>query len=153
VESLERRDMLAIGGGLGFGSSGVNSSTDIGDYDHDGISDPAIYITSEAVFAYIASSGAPSPIVSFGLPRAGQTIPTPADFFGTGQDDIAAYLPSMGAYEIRNPTTGPDVIFPFGIPGQTIPFELDSDFDAGLPGESAFDVQVASVPAPTSTGV
>jgi hypothetical protein len=43
------------------------------------------------------------------------------------------------------------VIFPFGIPGQTIPFALDSDFDAGLPGESAFDVEAASAPTPTAS--
>ncbi len=53
----------------------------------------------------------------------------PGDFYGTGQTDLAVYLPSQGAFAIRNPTTGHDTITPFGIPGagNSIPAVGDHD--------------------------
>jgi uncharacterized delta-60 repeat protein len=96
-----------------------------GDFTGDGLSDPAIYIPSQGVFAIGDSSGKTAgEIVPFGVSGAGQTIPAPGDYYGTGRDDIAAYIPALGVYAIQDPsgkTAGRSILFGTAGTGQTIP--------------------------------
>jgi uncharacterized delta-60 repeat protein len=103
----------------------VNTQSITGDFSGDGISDPAVYIPSQGVFAIGDSSGKTAgEVVPFGVPGAGQTIPALGNYFNPGQADIAAYIVSQGVYAILDPTgkTAGEAIA-FGIPGagQTIP--------------------------------
>ena len=96
-----------------------------------------------------ARHGRADEIISFGFAGAGQTIPVSGDFSGTGKTDIAAYLPSIGAFAIRPDTGGPDEIIPFGFAGagQTITAPGDyfgegrDDIAAYLPSIGAFAIR------------
>ena len=88
-----------------------------GDYDGDGVSDPAIDLTSAGAFAYKASGGGAGAIVPFGTPGAGRTLPTPGAYDGSGVSELAVYLPAQGEFAVRPFFGGPDVITPFGTPG------------------------------------
>ena len=84
--------------------------------------------------------------VQFGIAGAGQSIPAPADYYGTGQADIAVYLAQAGVFAIQDPTgkTAGEVI-PFGKPGlgQSIP--VPGDYDGS--GQTELAVYVPSLGA------
>ncbi len=96
-------------------------------YNGMGVSDLAVYLPAIGAFAIrpfqpagigqVPQQGVPDKIVPFGLPGAGRTIPVQGDFTGVGHAEIAAYLPSVGAFAIRPGGGGPDRIIPFGVPG------------------------------------
>ncbi len=107
------------------------------DYFRTGQADVAVYTPSNATFTIVNPSD-PSSVatIAFGAPGFDQSIqsiplsiPAPADYFGTGQADIAVYLTEIGAFAIRNPITGQDSIIPYGKPGvgQSIPVPGDYD--------------------------
>jgi uncharacterized delta-60 repeat protein len=94
----------------------------------DGVTSPAIYDPSSGRFFYRGevSDALPS-FLRFGLTGVGQTIPALADYDGVGYDQAAAYIPSLGLYEIGSTDGTPNRFLPFGIPGagQTIPAPAD----------------------------
>jgi uncharacterized delta-60 repeat protein len=104
--------------------SGSNS-----DYDGDGRADPAVYFGAPAVFADVASGGVTAPIVQFGTPGLGNSIPAPGAYFGEGQDDMAVYLTGPGAFAIRSPDGNQSKIVPFGIPGAGNSLPAPGDYD------------------------
>jgi len=87
--------------------------------------------------------------MQFGIPGLGNTIPTPADFEGTGKADIAVYLPSMASFAIIPSNGQPARFAQFGIAGagQSIPAPADyygtgqADIAVYLAAQGAFAVQ------------
>jgi uncharacterized delta-60 repeat protein len=73
------------------------------DFDEDGTSDAAIFLEDydAPVFAYGPSSGGANVFEAFGIPGAGQSLPAPGAYDGSGIDELAAYFPSIGAFGIR----------------------------------------------------
>ncbi len=53
----------------------------------------------------------------------------PADLLGTGQTDLAVYLPASGSFAALPATGGPGLVVPFGTPGagKTLPAVADYD--------------------------
>ena len=82
---------------------------------------------------------------AFGVPGLGQSIPTPGDYFGTGQTDIAVYLVNEGEFAIRNPAGGPDQIIPFGIAGTGNSIPAPGDYDGS--GRTELGVYLPSLGA------
>ncbi len=176
VERLEGRALLSVGLGSGQDLATASGSTTSGstvpiqgtvgnvigimngqgqfpnqqgtvdDFNHDGISDPAVYLPAFAAFAYRPSGGGPDVITPFGIPGTAQTIPAPGAYDGLGQVELGVYLPAYGAFVTRPFFTAPDIVTPFGIPGpgQTIPTPGNfdgfgkTDIAAYLPSLGAF---------------
>ena len=101
----------------------------VGDYDGDGISDRAIYITSLGDFAYTPSSGAIGPIIHFGPPGVGQTLPAPGAYGGQGIDELGVYIPAFGEFAIASLQTGQIVLAPFGPAGVGNSLPAPGDYD------------------------
>ncbi len=96
------------------------------DFNQDGLSDPAVYDTTTATFTFMASGVGTGVTIPYGAPGAGLTLPTPGAFSGFGVDELAVYLPTVGAFSIRpfygtpyvaQPYGGSDILIPFGMPG------------------------------------
>jgi uncharacterized delta-60 repeat protein len=102
--------------------------TEVGVYDT--TTGSFIYSTAQPSNVVAASSASTQVTVPFGIPGAGQSIPVPADYYGTGQDDIAVYLAASGVWAIQDPTgktPGEEIAFgPAGI-GNAIPVPADYD--------------------------
>jgi uncharacterized delta-60 repeat protein len=103
------------------------------DYTGSGHTEIGVYDVATGSFIYSpdnSSSTSGEVTVPFGIPGAGQSIPVPADYFGTGQDDIAVYLAASGVWAIQDPsgkTSGEVIAFgPQGI-GNAIPAPADYD--------------------------
>ncbi len=108
----------------------VNGATN--DFNEDGISDPAIFIASNGVFAYAASGGGGT-LFPIGPPGFDQTLPAPGAYDGGGVDEPAVYLPALGEFVIHSATItqgGSTTIrvVPFGLPGfNSLPAPGDYD--------------------------
>jgi uncharacterized delta-60 repeat protein len=102
--------------------------TEVGVYDT--VTGSFIYSTAQPSNVLAASNASSQVTVPFGIPGAGQSIPVPADYYGTGQDDIAVYLAASGVWAIQDPTgktAGEEIAFgPQGI-GNAIPAPADYD--------------------------
>jgi uncharacterized delta-60 repeat protein len=101
-----------------------------GDYDNDGVSDPAILITPQSIFAAGFSGGSsPGEITQFGTSVIGNTLPAPGAYDGAGISELAVYLPQLGAFAVRPYTGGPDVYTAFGTPGVGNSLPAPGDYD------------------------
>ena len=71
----------------------------------------------------VLSPGIPGIYDAFGSGGVGGSIPAAADYLGVGFDQVAVYLPSIGAYAIQATAGSPMVALSFGVAGvgQTIP--------------------------------
>ena len=146
AEPKSRAGQRAI---TGLGQFVVVSRAVPGDYNGDGVADPAVYLATAGSFAIRPSGGGPDQIIPFGAPGVGQTIPAPADYTGSGETEIGVYLPSQGVYAYRPAGGGADVVEAFGIPGagQSIPAPADylgtgqADVAVYLPSIAAFGIR------------
>ncbi|WP_435008908.1 FG-GAP repeat domain-containing protein [Tundrisphaera lichenicola] len=93
------------------------------DYDGDGKSDVAVYLSDSGSFGIRYSSGIPDKVIPFGIAGKGKTIPVSGDFDGDGKTDLAVYLPSRANFAYRPSGGGSDVYNYFGPTGegQTLP--------------------------------
>ena len=101
-----------------------------GDYNNDGISDPAIYLTKLGDFAYRSSGGEADKLISFGPTGTGQSLPAPGAYDGNGEDELGLYLPAQGAFAVMSLTSGTATLTPFGTPGVGKSLPAEGDYDA-----------------------
>jgi uncharacterized delta-60 repeat protein len=140
---LSGGEIVATLGGISGGLLALLGQGATGDYNHDGISDPAIYVNSQGVFAYKASGNAsPGEIIPFGTPGVGLTLPAPGAYDGAGVSELAVYLPTQGEFAVRPFFGGPDVITPFGTPGVGNSIPAPGDYD--LSGKTEYAVYLPS---------
>ncbi len=114
-----------------FGTAGPGGSIPApGDYDGDGLTDVAVYIPAQGIFAVHPSGGAnyydgggTNYSVPFGTSGAFQSVPAPDDYDGDGKTDLAVYLSATGTMAYRPSSGGNDMLQGFGVKsfGQTIP--------------------------------
>ncbi len=102
------------------------------DFDEDGTTDPAVLLPNlpYPVFAYHPSTGGDDVLVPFGTPGAGQTLPAPGAYDGSGIDELGVYLPAAGGFGIRPyGTTGPqDRFIPIGPQGLGLAIPAPADY-------------------------
>jgi uncharacterized delta-60 repeat protein len=91
----------------------------VNDFGNTGVSDPAVLITDQSIFAaqFPGGNTGAGEVVQFGIPGAPSTLPAPGAYDGQGIDELAVYLPQLGAFAIRPYSGGKDEIIPFGTPG------------------------------------
>jgi hypothetical protein len=84
-----------------------------GDYDGDGVTDPAVFTPSSGAWSIRLStmSFTTSPIVAWG---ANGDIPVPGDYDGDGKTDLAIYRPSTGVWYLLPSLTGTFVSYAWG---------------------------------------
>jgi uncharacterized delta-60 repeat protein len=103
------------------------------DFNNDGVSDPAVLITDNSIFAaqFPGGNTGAGDIVQFGAPGAGNTLPAPGAYDGGGTDELAVYLTQLGVFAIRpnagGPAELPDELIAFGTAGAggSLPAEGD----------------------------
>ena len=92
----------------------------LGDYDGDGISDPAVFRPSTQTWDVRGKF-----VVQFGQPG---DLPVPGDYNGDGSTDVAVYRPSTGQWLVRNQSTRQ-----LGAPGDIpVPADYDGDGDTDV---------------------
>jgi uncharacterized delta-60 repeat protein len=136
-----------------FGIPGAGQTIPVpADYYGTGQADIAVYLPSQAVFAiqglYTNGYGRVSTgeEIPFGIPGAGQSIPVPADYYGSGQADIAVYLAASGVWAIQPVPGVPNgELIPFGKPGLGESDPVPGDYDGS--GKVELAVYVPSVGA------
>jgi uncharacterized delta-60 repeat protein len=108
------------------------------DYTGTGYTEIGVYEPSIGAFIYspsnpsnvVAASNAQGDVtIPFGIPGAGNSIPVPADYTGSGVDEIAVYLPSLAAFAYRPAGITNDQIIAFGIPGVGDSIPVPGDYD------------------------
>ncbi len=104
------------------------------DYTGAGFTEEGVYLPSIGSFAYLTNQ--PTQVykvvtVPFGTPGADNSIPVPADYDGAGHDEIAVYLPALGAFAYRPAGTHgeADVIALFGSRGVGDSIPVPGDYD------------------------
>ncbi len=123
-------------GTIPFGIAGAGQTIPaLADYLGNGQDQIAAYLSASGVYAILPTSsytsppstGSPGLFMQFGIPGAGQSIPTPADFEGTGKADVAIYMPSLATFAILPSDGAPGYTVPFGQPGlgNSIPAPAD----------------------------
>ncbi len=122
-----------------FGISGVGQTIPAAaDYLGNGTTQFAAYLPASGVYAILPTNGmygleqigplgSPGLFMPFGMAGAGNSIPVPADYYGTGQADVAVYMPSIASFAILAPGNATGKIVPFGTAGagQSIPAPAD----------------------------
>ncbi len=128
------------------------------DFDGDGTTDPAVLLpnlTPFPVFAYRPSSGGADVLEPYGTPGAGQTLPAPGAYDGSGIDELGVYLPAAGVIAYRPyGTTGPeDRFIPIGPKGITQAIPVPADYtESGTTLAAIYDPTTASfIYAPANT--
>ena len=53
----------------------------------------------------------------------------PGDYDGSGKDELAVYMPSLGLFAYRPADGGPDVVEPFGFAGAGLSIPAPGDYD------------------------
>ena len=92
----------------------------LGDYDGDGMSDPAVFRPSTQTWDVRGKF-----VVQFGQPG---DLPVPGDYNGDGSTDVAVYRPSTGEWLVRNQSTKQ-----LGAPGDIpVPADYDGDGDTDV---------------------
>ncbi|WP_435016113.1 Ig-like domain-containing protein [Tundrisphaera sp. TA3] len=96
-----------------------------GDFDGDGLSDPAVYRPGNGTF-YVARSGAGgTQVQSWGI---GGDIPVPGDFDGDGKADFAVFRPGNATFFVIRSRDGGGVMQQWGIAGDiAAPGDYDGD--------------------------
>ncbi len=117
----------------------------VNDFDGDGISDRAVYMTSLGNFAYTPSSGVIGPIIHFGPAGAGQTLPASGAYGGEGIDELGIYIPAFGEFAIVSLQTGQIVVAPFGLAGAGVSLPAPGDYDKSGATELAVYVPSSGV--------
>ena len=120
---------------VSIGATGAGNSIPVpADYAGLGYTQVGVYEPATATWVYsTANSSTPSTdvTVAFGKPGAGNSIPVPADYTGSGHDEIAVYLPDIASFVYRPAGTdgSHDTAVAFGAPGagQSIPVPGDYD--------------------------
>ena len=106
-----------------------------GDYDDNGVSDPAVLITSPTpfnplpTFTFQSNGGGKGPSTAIGDPGAPFTLPAPGAYDGGGITEVAVYRPGSGTFDVKPYNGGPDVITAFGTPGLGNALPAPGDYD------------------------
>ena len=120
------------------------------DFNGDGISDPAILLTDQSIFAaqYFAGPGGSGTITQFGSDGAGNTIPAPGAFDGGGVDEVGVYLPLLGDFAYRPYHAGQpglkvsDIFIHLSTPGNRLATPAPGDYDrSGKTDPAVYDAQ------------
>ncbi len=114
-----------------------------GDYDNDGISDPAAFDTATATLTVLPSGGGPASSIAIGDPGARLTLPAPGAYDGGGISEVAVYRPASGVFEVRPYNGGPAVFTPFGTPGLGKSYPAPGDYDGS--GRTEYAVYLPSL--------
>ena len=77
----------------------------------------AVYLPQTATWSVLAPGLAPGFTVQFGIPGAGNSIPVPGDYDGSGKTEVAAYLPGLNTFAYRPADGAADVSFTVGFAG------------------------------------
>jgi hypothetical protein len=97
-----------------------------GDYDGDGVFDPAVYRPSTGTWFATSSGGGGALVLAVGL---SSDVPVPADYDGDGRTDPAVYRPSTGTWYVLKSTASYALTsVPWGLPGD-VPVASDYDGD------------------------
>src|SRR5262245_49097779 len=104
--------VLSTSGGTTPTSTPLGGASDIpvsNDYDGDGITDEAVFNTTNGVWSILRSGTTPA-LTTFTLGGANDK-PVPGDYDGDGIADAAVFTPSTGVWSIRLSTTGSTVTY------------------------------------------
>ena len=141
---LENFSKLPAPAPIAFGTPGFGQTIPaVANYDGAGTDQLAAYLPAQGLYAIrhnngvnelanvytgtVSNDASNDQLIAIGVPGPGGSIPTPADYEGTGRADVAVYVPSLGSFVIMPSDGSPLRAVAFGIPGagQSIPAPAD----------------------------